>query len=164
MSTPRFTLASAGFRTRVRDNNRQNLSFEDTVSSQQSTEAANRESLATCESVFLPHPSWSRIPKSSSQHSGLLLFCSHLFPAFLLQNGVSYHLAHLLGITEFILESLFFPHLKVLNVLNYIGVAILLVGQSVRSLAMIHASGNFSHTVAWKKREDHRLVKDGIYR
>lgn len=36
-------------------------------------------------------------------------------------------------------------------------------GQVFRSLAMIHASSNFSHTVATYKLVTHRLVTDGIY-
>ena len=39
-----------------------------------------------------------------------------------------------------------------------------LVGQALRSAAMIHASTNFSHTVAFQKRDTHRLVTDGVYR
>lgn len=37
------------------------------------------------------------------------------------------------------------------------------LGQVVRSAAMIHANTNFSHAVAYRKREQHRLVTDGIY-
>jgi protein-S-isoprenylcysteine O-methyltransferase len=43
------------------------------------------------------------------------------------------------------------------------GFAVLLVGQAVRSLAMIQAGGNFSHQVAEQKRDDHELVTDGLY-
>jgi len=37
------------------------------------------------------------------------------------------------------------------------------VGQALRSAAMIHASSNFSHAVAMHKVETHRLVTDGVY-
>jgi protein-S-isoprenylcysteine O-methyltransferase Ste14 len=36
-------------------------------------------------------------------------------------------------------------------------------GQTLRSTAMIHASSNFSHVVAFRKKDDHVLVTDGIY-
>lgn len=39
-----------------------------------------------------------------------------------------------------------------------------LVGQALRSAAMIHASTNFSHSVAFQRRNAHRLVTDGVYR
>ena len=38
-----------------------------------------------------------------------------------------------------------------------------IVGQALRSSAMIHASNNFSHAVAFRKLETHRLVTDGVY-
>lgn len=41
---------------------------------------------------------------------------------------------------------------------------ITLLGQIIRSMAMIHASTNFSHMVAFHHRRGHRLVKEGIYR
>lgn len=37
------------------------------------------------------------------------------------------------------------------------------LGQALRSVAMIHASTNFSHSVAFRKLQGHRLVTDGIY-
>lgn len=37
-------------------------------------------------------------------------------------------------------------------------------GQILRSAAMIHASTNFSHSVAFLKRDTHRLVTDGVYK
>jgi protein-S-isoprenylcysteine O-methyltransferase len=40
---------------------------------------------------------------------------------------------------------------------------IVVLGQSLRSGAMIHASTNFSHAVAFEKRDSHKLVTDGIY-
>ena len=40
---------------------------------------------------------------------------------------------------------------------------IVIVGQALRSMAMIQASTNFSHLVAHDKAEGHRLVKEGVY-
>lgn len=44
------------------------------------------------------------------------------------------------------------------------GVLLVIISQALRSAAMIHASSNFSHTVAIYKIETHRLVTDGVYR
>jgi protein-S-isoprenylcysteine O-methyltransferase len=44
-----------------------------------------------------------------------------------------------------------------------LGIVITILGQTLRSLAMIHASTNFSHAVAFEKRSNHQLVTDGIY-
>ena len=38
-----------------------------------------------------------------------------------------------------------------------------LFGQALRSVAMVHASTNFSHSLEKHKRESHKLVTDGIY-
>ncbi|KAG8781811.1 hypothetical protein FRC15_008065, partial [Serendipita sp. 397] len=42
-------------------------------------------------------------------------------------------------------------------------ILVTIFGQVIRSIAMIHASTNFSHMVAYQHREGHRLVKGGIY-
>ncbi|KAN0097499.1 Isoprenylcysteine carboxyl methyltransferase (ICMT) family domain containing protein [Tylopilus felleus] len=36
-------------------------------------------------------------------------------------------------------------------------------GQTLRTTAMMHASTNFSHSVALRKRDSHRLVTNGVY-
>lgn len=38
-----------------------------------------------------------------------------------------------------------------------------LMGQALRSAAMIHASTSFSHQVAFRKLRSHTLVTDGVY-
>ena len=43
------------------------------------------------------------------------------------------------------------------------GMLVVLFGQALRSAAMIHASTNFSHAVAFRKLDTHRLVTDGVY-
>lgn len=43
------------------------------------------------------------------------------------------------------------------------GVVLALLGQVLRSTAMIHAATNFSHQVAFRKAESHQLVTNGIY-
>ena len=46
---------------------------------------------------------------------------------------------------------------------GFLGIALVIVGQILRSGAMIHAGTSFSHTVAFRKLPDHVLVTDGIY-
>jgi protein-S-isoprenylcysteine O-methyltransferase len=43
------------------------------------------------------------------------------------------------------------------------GIVIVILGQALRSMAMIQASTNFSHLVAHNKVAGHRLVKEGVY-
>lgn len=83
--------------------------------------------------------------------------------SFLISNGITYHLAHLFGITEFMLTATFLHHKQAFRWNSICGLLMMIFGQCVRSLAMVHAAGNFSHEVAVKKRDDHLLVTDGIY-
>lgn len=44
-----------------------------------------------------------------------------------------------------------------------LGIVLVVLGQLLRSTAMIHAASNFSHAVAFEKASGHKLVVDGIY-
>lgn len=87
--------------------------------------------------------------------------------AFLLNNGIHYPMAHLVGAVEYFTLAYFWPRESwwwfqqgwVLLALP------LLVGaQALRTLAMVHASNSFSHVVSRnRKAEDHVLVTSGVY-
>ena len=56
------------------------------------------------------------------------------------------------------------PRLKVsVSQWPHTGIVIVILGQALRSMAMIQASTNFSHLVAHNKVAGHRLVKEGVY-
>ncbi|WVQ74539.1 hypothetical protein IAR50_004140 [Cryptococcus sp. DSM 104548] len=87
--------------------------------------------------------------------------------AFLLNNGVQYHIAHAVGLAEYFISSLIWP--SKFNSwycsLPWLGfVTILMIGsQAIRSGAMIQAGQSFSHIVKSKKHDDHTLVTHGLY-
>ncbi|WFD19381.1 protein-S-isoprenylcysteine O-methyltransferase [Malassezia caprae] len=83
--------------------------------------------------------------------------------SFLLQNGAEYLAAHALGLLEFVLESHWAPSLKSHTGLHVLGLALIHYGQVLRSLAMVHASTNFTHALAHTKADDHVLVTTGVY-
>lgn len=83
--------------------------------------------------------------------------------AFLLQNGAEYLAAHALGVCEFVLESHWAPAWKGHAGLHVLGVALLVYGQVLRTLAMVHASTNFTHALAHTKADGHVLVTTGVY-
>lgn len=106
-------------------------------------------------------------------------------PAFLLENGAAYHIAHATALTEYLLTLYFKPEYKRHPYVSIIGkrratspcirsrpraltiitgVILVIVGQALRSTAMIHAASNFSHVMAFRKQEGHVLVTDGIYK
>ena len=96
-----------------------------------------------------------------------------------LDNGRQYHIANVVAVTEYAITTYLNPALKnysyisaigwsgalagLFGAIIQVGMVLVIFGQTLRSLAMIHASTNFSHVVAFRKREGHRLVSDGIY-
>ena len=83
--------------------------------------------------------------------------------SFLLNNGVHYHLAHAFALAEFCTTAYVWSGSKTPTVLTWIGIVLIVVGQTLRSMAMIHAHNNFSHILAYQKRTDHQLVTTGVY-
>ncbi|KAI0353593.1 protein-s-isoprenylcysteine O-methyltransferase [Trametes cingulata] len=84
--------------------------------------------------------------------------------SFLLENGALYHIAHSIALSEYLITLYFKPEWKQHAYISSIGVAMVLSGQALRSIAMIHAGSNFSHVLALRKAEGHVLVTGGIYR
>ncbi|KAF8621638.1 hypothetical protein AX15_007656 [Amanita polypyramis BW_CC] len=83
--------------------------------------------------------------------------------SFLLDNGALYHVANGTALAEYLLALYFWPNSKSNNLVSAVGVFMVLFGQALRSAAMIHASTNFSHSLATYKRESHKLVTGGVY-
>ncbi|THV08453.1 ICMT-domain-containing protein [Dendrothele bispora CBS 962.96] len=83
--------------------------------------------------------------------------------SFLLDNGSMYHIANGSAVIEYLITLYFKPGFKSHTWISFVGIIMVVFGQALRSIAMIHASTNFSHTVAYQKRETHRLVTDGVY-
>lgn len=93
--------------------------------------------------------------------------------AFLLtQNGAAYNIAHSSAMMECVLGRLFLPASYVEKTALLfggakwqvgLGLAAILIGQVTRSLAMVQAGTSFTHTIQHQRRDDHVLVKSGIY-
>ncbi|KAJ7180209.1 Isoprenylcysteine carboxyl methyltransferase family-domain-containing protein [Mycena crocata] len=83
--------------------------------------------------------------------------------SFLLENGATYHIAHGTAVAEYLLTLYLKPSLKTHPYVSLFGIALVVVGQTLRSAAMITASTNFSHALAFRKRASHTLVTDGVY-
>jgi len=84
--------------------------------------------------------------------------------AFILSsNGIAYNIAHVSAMVEGLLELYFAPSWKKHTSVTLLGLALVVLGQVVRTLAMKHAGSNFCHQVLSRKEEGHVLVKGGIY-
>ncbi|CAO3612703.1 unnamed protein product [Cunninghamella echinulata] len=83
--------------------------------------------------------------------------------SFLINHSPHYHAAHAATMIEFIIEYYFFSSWKSFGLLNYIGLFLVIIGQTARTTAMFSARQNFSHRIVDYKAPDHELVKHGIY-
>lgn len=87
--------------------------------------------------------------------------------AFLFSQGKEYNLAHTGAMVETLFTSIFFPKWQLTlsqPLVISIGIFMIVLGQSIRSLAMAQAGTNFNHTVQTQKNHGHQLVSNGVYR
>lgn len=89
--------------------------------------------------------------------------------SFLLsQNGSAYNIAHTAAVFECLITYVMFPQRSsaprpVSTAITIIGLAMISVGQGVRSIAMAQAGTNFNHIVQRRKANEHQLVTSGAY-
>lgn len=83
--------------------------------------------------------------------------------SFVINHSPQYIIAAVTSWIEFFLESYFFPGLKELYYISYLGLAICIAGEFLRKLAMFTAGSNFNHLVQSEKAKDHILITSGIY-
>lgn len=86
--------------------------------------------------------------------------------SFLLTNGNQYRQAHTMALLETCIISYFFSSWQTRvhpPVIIALGCAMIIVGQSVRSIAMAQAGTNFNHTVQSRRNQGHELVTSGLY-
>ncbi|PAV66033.1 hypothetical protein WR25_19451, partial [Diploscapter pachys] len=82
--------------------------------------------------------------------------------SFLLNHSTAYWVAAITSWVEFWVETYFFPSIKCSSI-SSVGVFLVLVGECLRKLAMLHAGSGFTHRLAQTKRPDHRLTTTGVY-
>lgn len=88
-------------------------------------------------------------------------------------NGIAYTGAHAASALECLLTNTILPSLSLRSVstagpsvsivLTLVGLAVVLVGQTVRSVAMVQAGKSFNHHVQETKKASHVLVTSGLY-
>lgn len=83
--------------------------------------------------------------------------------SFLLNHSREYGLAMLVSWVEFFLEVLIAPSIKINLYVRFLGLFLVMFGELFRKLAMITAGTNFNHYVQERRKDDHILVKTGIY-
>lgn len=83
-------------------------------------------------------------------------------------NWPAYAIAHTAAMLECFLTNLLFPNRSWAlfysgHIILLVGCILVLVGQFVRSAAMIQAGQSFNHTVQHRKKDTHALVTTGLY-
>ncbi|KAK5153552.1 hypothetical protein LTR04_006176 [Oleoguttula sp. CCFEE 6159] len=84
----------------------------------------------------------------------------------LFNNGREYTAAHTGALIECLVTSTFLPTWQSRFSTPYaimLGLALIVMGQTCRSVAMAQAGTNFNHTVQRRKNEGHELVTSGLY-
>ncbi|KAL9971268.1 hypothetical protein ACROYT_G023774 [Oculina patagonica] len=83
--------------------------------------------------------------------------------SFLLNHSPEYQVAAVASWVEFALELWLFPQMKNMFILSFVGLLLMIGGETLRKLAMITAESNFTHIIQTKKDKGHVLVTHGIY-
>uniref|UniRef100_A0A3Q3XDV3 Protein-S-isoprenylcysteine O-methyltransferase n=1 Tax=Mola mola TaxID=94237 RepID=A0A3Q3XDV3_MOLML len=76
---------------------------------------------------------------------------------------LEYTLAAVSSWVEFTVEKLTVPELKQQTWLSFLGLLMVLCGESLRKAAMLTAGSNFNHIVQNEKARSHVLVTSGVY-
>ncbi|KAI9641456.1 farnesyl cysteine-carboxyl methyltransferase [Ciborinia camelliae] len=97
-------------------------------------------------------------------------------------NGSAYNIAHSAAVTECLITNYFFPDgfynaygwrfpptmasylsPRTQNFILVIGLILIIVGQTIRSVAMVQAGRSFNHIVQFTRSRSHTLVTNGLY-
>lgn len=90
------------------------------------------------------------------------LYCDRI-KAFLLNHSLAYTAAILAAIAEVTLLHWIMPWWRLGGSFMYLGIVCVVLGQVLRSRAMIDAGDAFTHEIAQEHVPSHKLVKTGLY-
>ncbi|GAB2267989.1 protein-S-isoprenylcysteine O-methyltransferase [Dionaea muscipula] len=74
-----------------------------------------------------------------------------------------YILAMVGSLLEYLIEITFFPSLKEYWWLSSVGLAMIVIGEIIRKMAILTAGRSFTHLIRIYREENHKLVTHGIY-
>ncbi|KAM0964254.1 hypothetical protein ACFX2C_020329 [Malus domestica] len=75
-----------------------------------------------------------------------------------------YLLAMVFSLLEYCVEIILFPGLKEHWWISNLGLAMVIIGEIIRKMAIITAGQSFTHLIRTHPSEHHRLITNGIYR
>ncbi|CAJ1945708.1 unnamed protein product, partial [Cylindrotheca closterium] len=83
--------------------------------------------------------------------------------SYLVNHSRAYTGAHLFAAMEFTFMFTFFPGCFSLRI-SMLGVVMVVIGQFIRSLAMVTCGESFNHLIQMERKDSHVLVTRGIYK
>ena len=83
--------------------------------------------------------------------------------SFLINHSWEYGVAALASWVEFWIEYYLFPGMKSVRVISWCGLVLVILGETLRKVAMFTAGSNFTHQVQNVKRPNHTLITTGVY-
>ena len=83
--------------------------------------------------------------------------------SFLINHSREYTIAAVASWLEYTLEYAFFPSIKSVSWICWVGIVMAVAGEATRKISMLTAMTNFTHIVSFRKHDDHKLVTHGIY-
>ena len=83
--------------------------------------------------------------------------------SFLINHSREYGVAAIASWVEFWIEYYLFPGMKTFRIISWIGLLLVIFGETLRKVAMFTAGANFTHHVQAIKRPNHTLVTTGVY-
>ncbi|XP_019163705.1 PREDICTED: protein-S-isoprenylcysteine O-methyltransferase B-like isoform X1 [Ipomoea nil] len=75
----------------------------------------------------------------------------------------NYAMAMIFCLLEYLVEIYFFPQMKEHWLISNTGLAMVIIGEIIRKLAIVTAGQAFTHLIKLYHEEHHKLVTDGIY-
>ena len=82
--------------------------------------------------------------------------------SFLVNHSKAYTAAFIISFTEFWVRFIFFP--RAFTVVSIFGTLLVVVAQVIRSWSMMTCGESFNHLIQTSKKENHVLIKHGIYK
>ncbi|KAM1743881.1 hypothetical protein ACFX11_010850 [Malus domestica] len=76
----------------------------------------------------------------------------------------NYLLAMVFSLVEYCVEIILFPGLKEHWWVSNLGLAMVIIGEIIRKMAIITAGKSFTHLIRTHASEHHRLITNGVYR
>ncbi|XP_008366968.2 protein-S-isoprenylcysteine O-methyltransferase A-like isoform X1 [Malus domestica] len=76
----------------------------------------------------------------------------------------NYLLAMVFSLVEYCVEIILFPGLKEHRWVSNLGLAMVIIGEIIRKMAIITAGKSFTHLIRTHASEHHRLITNGVYR